>query len=149
MQKTYILHSDPGHGWLAVKAKELQELGILEKITPYSYMNGKTVYLEEDCDLSTFFEAYRAKFGVNPSYTLKIVDRQSSIRGYDSFDPSFAIQPDILLGQKWDFGKNGILEVMEVQGNKIYMSGHGMKYKVSKNKFFTYRPSLVENKESV
>ena len=74
-QKVYTLYSDPGHGWLAVKAVELKELGILEKITSYSYMRGETVYLEEDCDLSTFFEAYRAKFGVNPSYKHKITSK--------------------------------------------------------------------------
>ena len=67
--KTYKLHTDPGHGWLAVRRKELVELGIADKITRYSYVKGETAYLEEDCDLATFFTAYRAKHGVDPVYT--------------------------------------------------------------------------------
>jgi hypothetical protein len=64
--KTYIFHSDPGHGWMAVKRKELIEMGILHTITAYSYQKGKTVYLEEDCDASTFFETYVKLYGVRP-----------------------------------------------------------------------------------
>jgi len=55
--KTYVFHTDPGHGWLAVKRTELIRLGILDKITPFSYQSGGTVYLEEDCDAATFIEA--------------------------------------------------------------------------------------------
>jgi hypothetical protein len=66
--KTYKLHTDPGHGWLAVRRKELVELSIADKITRYSYAKGETVYLEEDCDLTTFFTAYRAKYGVDPKH---------------------------------------------------------------------------------
>jgi hypothetical protein len=66
--KTYILHTDPGHGWLAVKRKEIIDLAIADKITLYSYTKGDTVYLEEDCDLATFFNAYRSRFGVDPKY---------------------------------------------------------------------------------
>ena len=52
----YTFHSDAGHGWLAVKRKELQELNILDKVSGYSYVSksGQTVYLEEDGDLSMF-----------------------------------------------------------------------------------------------
>jgi len=56
IKNTYIFHSDPGHGWLAVKRAELIRLNILDKVTPYSYQNGATVYLEEDCDASLFIE---------------------------------------------------------------------------------------------
>lgn len=50
----YIMHSDPGHGWLQVKRQELIDLGILDKISHYSYQKGDDVYLEEDCDYSRF-----------------------------------------------------------------------------------------------
>ena len=53
----YIFHSDPGHGWLAVKRKELARLNILNKISSCSYQKGGTVYLEEDCDASLFIQA--------------------------------------------------------------------------------------------
>lgn len=50
----YTFHSDPGHAWLQVKRQELIELGILKKISPYSYQRGADVYLEEDCDACIF-----------------------------------------------------------------------------------------------
>ena len=53
----YVFHSDPGHGWLAVKRAELVRLNILDKISSYSYQKGNTVYLEEDCDAQIFSEA--------------------------------------------------------------------------------------------
>ena len=53
---------------MAVKFRELEELGIADKITTFSYRKGKTVYLEEDCDLGLFFETYKAKYGARPSY---------------------------------------------------------------------------------
>jgi hypothetical protein len=49
-------YTDPGHGWIAVKRKLLEELRLLEKISSYSYTKGKTVYLEEDCDARKFLE---------------------------------------------------------------------------------------------
>lgn len=73
--KTYKLHTDPGHGWLAVSIKELSELGIADKITRYSYVKGRMAYLEEDCDLATFFNAYNAKHGVDPVYTESFRER--------------------------------------------------------------------------
>ena len=55
--KTYIFHTDPGHGWLAVKRQELIRLNLLDKISSCSYQNGVTVYLEEDCDAAIFLQA--------------------------------------------------------------------------------------------
>jgi len=57
-KKTYIFHTDPGHGWIAVKMAELLALGIDQDITGYSYVaeSGLTVYLEEDIDANTFFK---------------------------------------------------------------------------------------------
>ena len=54
MEKEYIFHSDPGHGWLEVELSELYQFGIANKITKYSYQDGYKVYLEEDCDASLF-----------------------------------------------------------------------------------------------
>ena len=56
-----VLHSDSGHGWLAVKLGEIKMLGIESDITEYSYIKGKTAYLEEDCDAMTFINAAKAK----------------------------------------------------------------------------------------
>lgn len=55
----YTFYEDPGHGWLAVSLHELSELGLVNKISSYSYVSrdSQTVYLEEDCDLATFLRA--------------------------------------------------------------------------------------------
>ena len=80
-------HSDSGHGWLAVKRGEVEKLGIADKITSFSYQKGKTVYLEEDTDLSTFKTAMEAT-GV----TLEIKEakpvKRSNIRGFTRFTPT-------------------------------------------------------------
>jgi len=52
-------HIDPGHGWLEVPVKELRRLKILDRISPYSFVSrdGRTAYLEEDCDASLYVQA--------------------------------------------------------------------------------------------
>lgn len=86
--KKYKFYSDSGHGWLAVKTSELIALGILGKITAYSYQSksGKTVYLEEDCDATTFCHA-KGWTGpmINENATCKYSEA-SPIRSYDSFN---------------------------------------------------------------
>jgi len=64
--KTYIWANDAGHEWLAVKRTELEDLGIADAISVFSYVKGGTVYLEGDCDAARFFDAYKAKFGREP-----------------------------------------------------------------------------------
>lgn len=82
--KAVKFYSDAGHGWAAVKRKTLAELNILDKITSYSYQRGQTVYLEEDCDLSTFINAMRSK-GVEVIFSNGKYAERSPIRSYDSF----------------------------------------------------------------
>ena len=62
--KTYIWAIDAGHEWLAVRKAELEQLGIADQISAYSYQKGSTAYLEGDCDAAVFLDAYRAKHGV-------------------------------------------------------------------------------------
>ncbi len=83
--KTYYMHIDAGHGWLAVKRKELADLGILDKISSCSYQKGKTVYLEEDCDVALFVNAIG---GSEAFKKLKFKDsykEYSPIRNYNLF----------------------------------------------------------------
>lgn len=54
----YIFHSDAGHSWLQVPKSELKELGIKDKISKCSYMEGDIAYLEEDCDATVFIKAF-------------------------------------------------------------------------------------------
>lgn len=85
MTKLKIKHyQDPGHGWLAVKMDLIRKLGILGKISPYSYAKGQTVYLEEDCDASVFLDAAKAA-GFEVEVVGKNTNKSSPIRSYPSF----------------------------------------------------------------
>ena len=61
--RRYTVISDPGHAWCQVPMAILEELGIKDKITPYSYISwsGKTAYLEEDVDATTLIKALEAR----------------------------------------------------------------------------------------
>ncbi len=76
--------SDYGHGWLSVKRKELEELGLLDKISTYSYTKGLSVYLEEDCDAGLYLKAQREK-GVDVKISMGKRTKRSPIRGYACF----------------------------------------------------------------
>ena len=81
MNLRYI--SDPGHGWLEVPKTLLVELAIQDKITPYSYENGRMAYLEEDCDMATFMQACYAN-----KQLISIEDvyqARTPIRGYQQY----------------------------------------------------------------
>jgi hypothetical protein len=79
----YTFYEDPGHGWLAVQAAELVELGIAGDITPWSYLNGDVAYLEEDCDLSTFIRAKEARNQV--VFYRRVHQENTPIRNFDGF----------------------------------------------------------------
>ena len=78
-------YADPGHGWGAVKRKVLDQLGIADKITAFSYQKGQTVYLEEDCDLSTLVTALALK-GETVQYKEKHTNKYSPIRSYNRYE---------------------------------------------------------------
>jgi hypothetical protein len=81
---TKVLHSDPGHAWLAVKLSEIKMLGIQTDISAYSYVKGKTAYLEEDCDAGKFIDAMRAK-GIEVAVKEGACRDRSPIRYFKSF----------------------------------------------------------------
>jgi hypothetical protein len=70
----FIYHTDPGHGWLEVYLSELEELGIRNRISSYSYRNRAIAMLEEDCDMSLFIETYENRFGCKPWITERYSD---------------------------------------------------------------------------
>ena len=77
-------YSDPGHGWVAVKLKELYELGIMNEISSYSYYKGKTAYLEEDRDYGVYAHAL-ARQGKTLMPKVKNSDKSSPIRSYNRY----------------------------------------------------------------
>lgn len=84
--KVYRYYQDPSHGWIAVKFDELVKLGIESNISHFSYRKGKTVYLEEDQDASTWAQAYQRQHGFGPSLNVIYKDGRASIRNYPSYD---------------------------------------------------------------
>ncbi len=80
--KRFNFYYDGGHGWLAVNKNYLELLDILQDISTYSYQNGDTVYLEEDCDYSLFVNTLKDK---NIEIEVKEVNHgdHSIIRNYE------------------------------------------------------------------
>jgi hypothetical protein len=81
-----VFHSDPGHGWLAVKLSDLKMLDIATDISSYSYVKGKTAYLEEDCDASLFIKAAKAR-GIDVEVREGPQRDRSPIRSFQSYTP--------------------------------------------------------------
>jgi len=81
-----MFYQDPGHGWVRVPLKRLQQLGIGGRISGWSYVKGRYAYLEEDCDAGIFETEFKAQVG-----PLELVERhtnkESAIRDYARFDP--------------------------------------------------------------
>jgi hypothetical protein len=84
MSKTFtvIVYSDPGHAWGKVKRQVLNNLGIANKITRYSYQFKDNVYLEEDCDLALLYDTL-SKQDVHVKFVEKRTNRDSKIRSYE------------------------------------------------------------------
>jgi hypothetical protein len=86
--RTYDFFSDPCHGWIKVTRKQLFDLHIAYKITRCSYQRNDHVYLEEDCDATTFSNAME-NLGFLLRFRSHIADKQSKIRNYEpySYEP--------------------------------------------------------------
>jgi hypothetical protein len=86
MIKKFDFLSDPGHGWIKVPRALINSLGIAANISRYSYQRGEFAYLEEDRDLSVFFNAYRERFGIDPVMRERNArEKRSRVRGYDTY----------------------------------------------------------------
>lgn len=72
---------DPGHGWLEVSISLLDTLNIKNQISEYSYVYNGKAYLEEDCDMPIFLNAYKASFGDSPNIT-SVFQKRTRIRTY-------------------------------------------------------------------
>lgn len=75
--------SDPGHGWIEVPMTMIDQLGIKQKISPYSYRNGAFAYLEEDCDAYEFVQACKSQ-GITPTFN-QVYEEHTAIRSYARF----------------------------------------------------------------
>ena len=86
MEKDILFFEDAGHGWAKVSINELKTLGISNKISQCSYINGEYAYLEEDCDLVIYIDKLKElhsdiSFHFRTHYT-----DTSKIRGYKHYN---------------------------------------------------------------
>jgi hypothetical protein len=71
--REYVRIHDPGHSWLAVPVHDVMAVDALDHITVYSPQRNGMIYLEEDCDLHTFYQACLVR-AVNVSWVNVDVD---------------------------------------------------------------------------
>lgn len=82
MKITYF--NDGGHGWYSVKRSKLESMGVLSKVSGFSYQRGESVYLEEDCDAGLFFNNLTEE----EKQSIKVIDSysdRSPVRNYERF----------------------------------------------------------------
>ena len=79
----FHFYQDPGHGWLKVPRRLLVQMGLIKKISPYSFQRKDFVYLEEDRDMTLFETTWKGDL----EYRVYTTDRNSRIRSYASFAP--------------------------------------------------------------
>ena len=89
IKQVFDVYEDAGHAWMKVKKDLLHKMGIADKITAYSYERGEYAYLEEDCDLTTFYNRYKDMYGVDIKFRRHYSDT-SRIRGYNDYNYSRA-----------------------------------------------------------
>ena len=88
MPDKFKYHQDAGHGWLEVEHEALLALGIPDKISEFSYMNGSKVYLEEDADMGMFLHALKDQYKIEPEFE-SVVTEHSPIRNYADYTYKF------------------------------------------------------------
>jgi hypothetical protein len=86
---TIMVYSDPAHSWGKVKRQVIDNLGLAQGVSDYSYQLRDNVYLEEDCDLTKFFNTYVATTGREPKHTT-IYSERCRIRTYERYTPEKA-----------------------------------------------------------
>ena len=82
---TIIVYNDPSHAWGKVKRKVLDNLGIAQQVSSYSYQYKDNVCLEEDADLSLVCRHLLLNTDVQIKFVEKHSDRDSRIRSYERY----------------------------------------------------------------
>jgi len=82
---TIIVYNDPSHAWGKVKRKVLDNLGIAQQVSSYSYQYKDNVYLEEDADLALVCRHLLFNSDVQIKFVEKHTNRDSRIRSYERY----------------------------------------------------------------
>lgn len=123
IRKTLHFYADPAHGWLKVPLKDLDKLGIKDKISECSYYRGEFAYLEEDCDMNVYIYAMRA-LGYKVNIVYHSSNRSSVVRNFENFsrienfmDMYYNIKADFLALAKGKVQKAINAGIFEVDSN--------------------------------
>ena len=87
MKRLTIWIVDPGHAWLQVPASKANQV---PGISTFSYLSpdGKTAYLEHDCDAGRYLE----HFGIDGStLTSRVLNDDAPCRNYPSYQNHAAL----------------------------------------------------------
>lgn len=121
--KVFKKYEDNSNGFLAVKYKELVDLGLECQIGSKSYQHGQTVYLvENEGDMTKFIQAWESKYGPLIT-TCKHQKDRSTVRNYKAYShgsyavgyPSFAATDAQLLTSPPLPGIGGLVPTVAVQ----------------------------------
>ncbi len=85
--REYKFYSDLGGGWLKVPRKEIEQLGLSQKISKASYQRHSSVYLEANFDMEAFIDAHREQNGVTVAVVETPPETLSPIRSYAIYLP--------------------------------------------------------------
>ena len=129
-KKKFNYIQDGGHGWLSVSHEDVKTLGIKDKITSSSYMNGTRVFLEEDYDMGIFLKAADV-FGWDVEIKHSHVDK-ASCRSYGSYNVEWIDSP-FTVGRFVYFydGQEAMVKEKTKKGWNLE-SAKGLIYRVSK-----------------
>ena len=84
---TVDFYSDAGHGWIKISIGKLKELGIIQQISNYSYINNNNAFLEEDRDAGILLRKLD-EIGISYKFRHHYSNR-SRIRNFNSFNPIY------------------------------------------------------------
>ena len=82
--------TDPGHGWYKIDIEKLQRLGLVSKISSYSFINNNHAYLEEDDDATLLFNRLE-ELGIQYRVNYYHSNTKSKLRGYHSYSADKAM----------------------------------------------------------
>lgn len=94
--RTFHAYFDGGHGWLKVPYTALYRLGLLDKITDFSYVSKHQdyVFLEEDYDASIFIRTLK-DIGCPYKIISHYSEKPSRIRSYNGFCEALRTKVDV------------------------------------------------------
>ena len=127
-----------GHGYYSVSKKDIQTLGISDKISGYSGQTLDRVYLEEDCDATLLYDRAKelnikidCKSGYNPKFSVN-----------HNYNPDlFAWVPEV--GNKIMIGKSQYQIILVNKKMLIIENNFGKGFRLSLSNPFSYITSVL------